>query len=65
MAVVHGRIHAHQFHVDLENEILRDKQESRLLFFRIREISSGETQSRPWRFRGVQVNIYHVVINSS
>ena len=42
MVVVHGRVHARQFHVDLENEKLRDKQESQLLFFRIREISGGE-----------------------
>ena len=59
----------HQFRVDLENKILCDKQERQLLLFRIQEISGGENslrnQSRPWRFRGIQVNIYHVVIYSS
>ena len=29
-------------HVDLQNEILCDKQESQLLLFRIQEISGGE-----------------------
>ena len=41
-AVVHGRVHISFMHVDLENEILFDKQKCQPLFFRIREISVGE-----------------------
>ena len=35
------RTSPHQFYVDLENEMLCDKQECQLLLFRFREISSG------------------------
>ena len=59
-----------QFHVDLENEILhviiRNVSSYVFAFGKFQVVKAYcENQSRPWRFRRIQVNIYHVVIYSS
>ena len=60
MVVGEGRVHI-SFHVDIENEILCYEPGMSalfLFFFRVGETSDSESQSLPWRFRGIQVNFY-------
>ena len=68
MVVVHGRAHI-SFMLILKTKYYIINKECQLLSFRICKISGGENllgkQSRPRRFRGLQVNICHVVIYSS
>ena len=64
------RTYPHQLYIDLENKILCHEQEMQALnFFVLVKFPVVKTycknQSRTWRFRGIQVNIYHVVICSS
>ena len=59
-----------QFHVDLENEILyvinKNVSSYFFVFGKFPVVKAYcENEARPWRFREIQVNIYHVVIYSS
>ena len=60
----------HQFHVEVENEILcHEPGMSAVIFFLFAKLPvlkfNWEKCSRPSRFRALLANIYHVVVQSS